>query len=104
MKAEMSENAGVHRRLRVFIPALQDELRCDASSGLEGQDRGIQSECRLACITDSGRSKIRGPSRHLYTSSLPVGILAHERHPLTHGHDAHAFCPSSTRLQIRTPV
>ncbi len=53
MKAEVSEKAGVHRRLRSFIPDPPVELRRDASSDMESRDRGIQSERRLECVTDS---------------------------------------------------
>ena len=54
MKAEASENAGVHRRLRGFKSILSSELRRDASFDLQAQDRGVQSERRLECVTDSG--------------------------------------------------
>ncbi len=49
MKAKVSENAGVHRRLHSHMPTLPGELHREGSSDLHSQDRGIQSVRRLEC-------------------------------------------------------
>jgi DNA mismatch repair ATPase MutL len=54
MKAEASENAGVHRGLLCYMQAMPAKLRRDADSNRQGRDRGIPSERRHECLTDSG--------------------------------------------------
>src|SRR5512141_2242084 len=54
MKAGVSENARGHRRQCSLMPVPQGELRRDISSDLQSEDKGIQSERRLECLTDSG--------------------------------------------------
>jgi hypothetical protein len=57
IKAETSENAGVHRGLRRFVTALSGELCRDVDSDQQARDRGIPREWRHECFTDSGKIK-----------------------------------------------
>jgi hypothetical protein len=50
MKTKTSENAGVHRGVRLFKPALPDELRLGSDSDRQFKDRGIPSEWRFECV------------------------------------------------------